>query len=352
MTVMDLDRWRTLEPLLDHALELAPEPRAAWLESLRASSPELAAELTALLACDDIAERGGFLSELSKPSLAGLRLGAYTLERELGRGGMGSVWLARRTDGRFDGLAAVKLLNISLSTASWQERFRQEGSILARLTHPGIARLFDAGVSGDGQPYLVLEYVDGQRIDTFVADRQLGVRERVQLILQVLDAVGHAHANLVIHRDLKPTNILVTAAGAVKLLDFGIASPVCAGIDASDTSGASSTGSAASLDGARAFTPEFAAPEQVRGEVITTATDIYGLGVLLYMLLSGHHPTAERSQIAGTNFDALFAHEPAPLGLGISTSSSQRRCAGSRRSAIRRPPSSRQTCSAGCATSR
>ena len=132
----------------------------------------------------------------------------------------------------------------------------------------------------------------------------------------MLDAVGHAHANLVIHRDLKPTNILVTAAGAVKLLDFGIASPVCAGIDASDTSGASSTGSAASLDGARAFTPEFAAPEQVRGEAITTATDIYGLGVLLYMLLSGHHPTAERSQIAGTNFDALFAHEPAPLGLG------------------------------------
>ena len=116
----------------------------------------------------------GFCPSCPKPSLAGLRLGAYTLERELGRGGMGSVWLARRTDGRFDGLAAVKLLNISLSTASWQERFRQEGSILARLTHPGIARLFDAGVSGDGQPYLVLEYVDGQRIDTFVADRQLG----------------------------------------------------------------------------------------------------------------------------------------------------------------------------------
>jgi serine/threonine-protein kinase len=315
MTVMDLDRWRTLEPLLDHALELAPEARAAWLASLSVSSPEIAAELIALLACDDIAERDGFLADLAKPSLAGLRLGAYTLERELGRGGMGSVWLGRRTDGRFEGLAAVKLLNISLSTAAWQERFRQEGSILARLTHPGIARLLDAGVSQDGQPYLVLEYVDGQRIDTFVAERKLGVRERIQLVLQVLDAVGHAHANLVIHRDLKPTNILVTAGGAVKLLDFGIATPVDAGSSANDTS----TGSlpcAVTVDGARAFTPEFAAPEQVRGEAITTATDVYGLGVLLYMLLSGRHPTVDGSQIPTARYDALFANEPAPLGLG------------------------------------
>jgi eukaryotic-like serine/threonine-protein kinase len=316
MTVMDLDRWRTLEPLLDHALELAPDARAAWLEALGASSPELAAELIVLLACDDMAEREGFLADLAKPSLAGLPLGAYTLERELGRGGMGSVWLARRTDGRFEGFAAVKLLNISLSTAAWQERFRQEGSILARLTHPGIARLLDAGVSQDGQPYLVLEYVDGQRIDTFVAERKLGVRERIQLVLQVLDAVGHAHANLVIHRDLKPTNILVTAGGSVKLLDFGIATPVGAGIGASDTSAGGSAGGAMTVDGARAFTPEFAAPEQVRGEAITTAADVYGLGVLLYILLSNRHPTADGSQIPTASFDTLFANEPAPLGLG------------------------------------
>src|SRR5689334_7794595 len=136
---------------------------------------------------------------------------------------MGSVWLARRSDGQFEGRAAVKLLNLTLVRSSGLERFRREGSILARLTHPGIARLLDAGVSPSGQPYLVLEHVDGIRIDEWLAARQSSVAERVRLFIQVLDVLGHAHASLVIHRDLKPSNILVTADGRVKLLDFGIA---------------------------------------------------------------------------------------------------------------------------------
>ena len=305
---MDADRWRLLEPLLDRALELAPEERIAWLHTMHVDSPDIAGELRALLACDDRAERNGFLTELAKPTLAGLQLGAYTLEKELGRGGMGSVWLARRTDGRFDGLAAVKLLNLSLSSAGGAERFRREGSLLARLTHSGIARLVDAGVSRDGQPYLVLEYVDGQRIDRFVEEHELPLTERVRLFLRVLDAVAHAHANLIVHRDLKPTNILVTGDGAVKLLDFGIAKLIDVGEHG--------TTDPVTLEGARAFTPEFAAPEQVRGEAITTATDVYALGVLLYVLLSGRHPTLRGARPAVASTETLFAREPSPLGLG------------------------------------
>src|SRR5262249_53908742 len=159
---------------------------------------------------------------------------------------------------------------------------RREGSVLARLTHPGIARLLDAGVSPSGQPFLVLEYIDGEPIDVFAQKWALSREERVNLLLQVLAAVGHAHANLIVHRDLKPSNILVTRDGHVKLLDFGIAKMLEP--DASGTSGQ------LTVEGTRVLTPEFAAPEQLWGEVVTTATDVYALGVLLYILLSGRHP--------------------------------------------------------------
>ena len=290
MAVMDRERWRALEPLLDRALDLPLEERATWLESLSTSDPGLAAELGALLSRDAEADAGGFLSRPVEVSLAGLEIGAYTLERPLGHGGMGSVWLARRTDGRFDGRAAVKLLNLWLVSTAGHERFRREGSMLARLSHPGIARLLDAGVSPGGQPYLVLEHVEGQAIDAFARAHRLTNVERVQLFLKVLDAVGHAHANLVIHRDLKPSNILVTDDGDVKLLDFGIAKLLDAG--------GVGARSALTVEGGPAFTPEFAAPEQVRGESITTATDVYASGVLLYLLVCGRHPTADglRSQ--------------------------------------------------------
>jgi eukaryotic-like serine/threonine-protein kinase len=228
----------------------------------------------------------------------------------LGRGGMGSVWLARRTDGRFEGRAAVKVLNLALLSATGQERFRREGSVLARLAHPGVARLLDAGVTAAGQPFLVLEYIDGERIDAFVERRQLTVEGRIRLVLQVLAAVEHAHANLIVHRDLKPSNILVTRDGDVKLLDFGIAKL----LDADGTSDRT----ALTADGGRPLTPEFAAPEQVQGEPITTATDVYALGVLLYLLLSGRHPTSDASgarTMAGT-FRRLLEVEPSRLGLG------------------------------------
>jgi serine/threonine-protein kinase len=220
---------------------------------------------------------------------------------------MGSVWLARRADGRFDGLAAVKILNLALLSATGQERFRQEGSVLARLAHPGIARLLDAGLSGAGQPYLVLEYVEGLAVDEFATRNRLPLEGRIGLVLQVLAAVGHAHAHLIVHRDLKPSNILVTAEGRVKLLDFGIAKLLDDG-----------TGERTALtaDGGRMLTPEFAAPEQVRGDRLTTAADVYSLGVLLYLLVSGRHPTADGCSTPVDGMRALLEVEPARLGLG------------------------------------
>lgn len=305
---MDLSSWSRLEPLLDEALELAPDERAAFVERLGAREPDLARELTALLARDDEAERTKFLEFPSTTSLAGLELGGWTLERPLGHGGMGSVWLARRSDGRFEGHAAVKLLNLTLVGAPGLDRFRREGSILARLTHPDIARLLDAGVSRTGQPYLVLEYVDGVRIDEW-ALHQRSVHSRVTLFLRVLDALAHAHANLVIHRDLKPSNILVTADGRVKLLDFGIATLL------SDEHRDGGRPAAITLDG-RALTPEFAAPEQAVGGAITTAVDIYAAGVLLYLLVGGRHPTAADRRTPAEVLAALVERQPQPLGVG------------------------------------
>jgi serine/threonine-protein kinase len=219
-----------------------------------------------------------------RTTLAGSRVGAYTLERPIGAGGMGAVWLARRSDGRFEGLAAVKLLNLAIVDTVGEERFRREGSLLARLSHPNIARLFDAGLTAAAQPYLLLEYVEGQRVDRYAAEHRLGIDARLRLFLQVADAVAHAHANLVVHRDLKPSNILVDAAGRVKLLDFGIATLL-----AGDSNGRQQP--TITIAG-RALTPEYAAPEQATGGAVTTATDVYALGVLLYQLLVGRHPTS------------------------------------------------------------
>jgi tetratricopeptide (TPR) repeat protein len=267
----------------------------------------LATELRAFLAEEELADRRGFLSSMPDVTLAGVELGAYRLERPLGQGGMGSVWLARRTDGRFEGVAALKLLNLAMVNPTVQERFRREGSVLARLSHPGIARLLDAGISPTGQPYLIIEHVNGLPIDEYADRHRLTRNERIELFLKVLDAVGHAHTNLIVHRDLKPSNILVTEDGAVKLLDFGIAKLL--------DDDASGERTALTLEGGRVFTPHYAAPEQVRGDTLTTATDVYALGVLLYVLLSGHHPTAEKSRTPAETVQALLEREPAKLGL-------------------------------------
>ena len=300
-----------LEPLLHQALDLPPAERAAWLADVRARTPDLAREVEALLAIEDELDARGFLAgstaaDLPRPvpSLAGRRLGAYTLERPLGQGGMGTVWLARRSDGRYEGWVAIKLLNLALLDAQGGERFRREGTALASLAHPNIARLADAGVTEDGQPFLVLEYVEGRPIDTYCDDERLSPERRIALFLQVLGAVAHAHANLIVHRDLKPSNILVTADGTVKLLDFGIAKLVSA--DASSDAPRTVTG-------VGWMTPEYAAPEQVRGESITTSTDVYAVGVLLYELLAGRHPTGEGSRSAAEHFRAIVETEPPRL---------------------------------------
>ena len=314
---MDPSTWPRIEPLLDEALELPTSERTPFVEQLRAREPELARELSALLARDDEAERTHFLEPIPVAPLTGLELGGWTIERPLGYGGMGSVWLARRSDGRFEGQAAVKLLNLTLLRAPGLERFRREGSILARLTHPDVARLLDAGVTDAGQPYLVLEYVDGLRIDDWAAAHKPTLSARVSLFLQVLDTLSHAHASLVIHRDLKPSNILVTPNGRVKLLDFGIAKLLGDARDG-DAQAAHAAGTAPgseTLEGG-ALTPEYAAPEQVTGGSITTSVDIYAAGVLLYVLVGGRHPTATGCHSPAEVLAALVERQPAPLGLG------------------------------------
>jgi eukaryotic-like serine/threonine-protein kinase len=307
-------RWRVLSPHLDRALELSEEERPDWLAAQRREDPALADELAVLLARHDALRAAGFLEGAAgeappAPSLIGQRLGAYTVRQLLGQGGMGSVWLADRSDGRFEGVAAVKLLNASL-LGSGEERFRREGSILARLRHPHIAGLVDAGISALGQPFLVLEHVDGEPIDSWCDARRLPTGDRVRLFLDVLAAVGHAHAGLIVHRDLKPSNVLVTAAGQVKLLDFGIAKllgpdggqpaagpPDLGSADADPT--ATGGQGAAGTRGDWALTPAWAAPEQLAGEPVTTATDVYSLGALLYLLLTGAHPTGLERAAAG-----------------------------------------------------
>ena len=287
MSVLDRDRWSAVEPLFDRALQMQDGDRAAWVEQLRRDDPAMAEDLQQLLDAHRQLVPEGFLEGsvpvLRDATLAGQTLGAYTLVSPIGQGGMGSVWLARRSDGRFEGAAAVKLLNASLVGRAGEERFRREGSILARLRHPHIAHLVDAGVSPAGQPFLVLERVEGEPIDRYCEAHHLSVEKRLQLFCGVLDAVAHAHANLIVHRDIKPSNVMVTTDGQVKLLDFGIAKLLEA---------ESGTGEATALtrDGGRALTPEYASPEQVTGGAVTTATDVYALGVLLYVLLAGRHP--------------------------------------------------------------
>ena len=305
MTTITRSNWQVLGPLLDRVLDLPPSERSRWIDTLSRQSPTIASEVSSFLAEEALADRSGFLGETPHPSLEGLEIGAYRLERPLGRGGMGTVWLARRIDGQGDTLTAVKLLSPSLVSAKGEERFRREGSVLARLAHPGIARLIEAGVSAAGQPYLMLEYVEGRPIDVFA--EELSLAQRIVLFRQVLAAVGHAHTNHVLHRDLKPSNILVTHDGKAKLLDFGIAKLL-------DTGGVSKR--SLTVAGKPILTPQYAAPEQIRGKDLTVATDVYALGVLLYVLVSGKHPTSEESITPMQCMVSILSTEPARLGLG------------------------------------
>jgi serine/threonine protein kinase/tetratricopeptide (TPR) repeat protein len=299
------DEWKLLSPLLDQALALDGEERQRWI---RAQEPEIAYRLEILLLEHSVLASDGFLETgvVDLPSttatLAGQTIGAFEVVSQIGQGGMGSVWLARRNDGRFERQVALKFLNIALLGKEGEDRFKREGKILALLAHPHIAELIDAGVTDAGQPYLVLEHVDGDQIDRYCDQRELDLHARIRLFLQVLDAVAAAHANLIVHRDLKPSNVLVRKDGDVKLLDFGIAKLIEA-----ESSPEQQT---AFTIGGIALTPEYAAPEQLKGEAITVSTDVYALGVLLYLLLTGRHPTGENQSSPAELIKTIVESEP------------------------------------------
>ncbi|MEM9998939.1 MAG: protein kinase, partial [Bacteroidota bacterium] len=293
------ERWARLSGLLGDALERAGDDRAAFLREACADDPTLIAEVERLLAAHEAAESsqrfasGAF--DLAPAALAEAAplpdIGPYRLVREIGRGGMGTVWLAERADGLFEQRVAVKLMRAGVVSDDQHRRFRAERRILAGLDHPHIARLLDGGVTAPapgarvGQPYLVMEYVEGVPITTYCRERALPLADRLALVRTVCETVAYAHQNLVVHRDLKPSNIFVAGDSdgrpVVKLLDFGIAKLLSE--DEEDPVPVTRTGQAL-------MTPEYAAPEQIRGEAVTTATDVYALGVVLYELLVGQRP--------------------------------------------------------------
>ena len=292
-TGLERDRWQRVGQVLDAALSCAPERWPEVLDAMCVGAPDLRREIEELLerlddaryylATPPAATAAAAVAE-ARPATdvdLGRRIGAYSLVREIGRGGMSRVFLARRADGEFEQDVALKLLRPGLDTDVDRARFRAERQILASLNHPNIARLFDGGITEGGQPYLVLEYVEGEPIDSHCDARGLSIRRRLELFLLAAEATQYAHRNLIVHRDIKTSNILVSLDGAVKLLDFGLAKLLepDAFADASIT-----------RTGARWMTPEYAAPEQLRHEPVTTVTDVYQLGVVLYRLLAGRLP--------------------------------------------------------------
>ncbi|MCL1635082.1 serine/threonine-protein kinase [Luteimonas sp. SX5] len=299
---MDLERWQRLSPLLDALFELEPSERERHLAELRGADPTLAAELEALISLEHGSE--DFLLEpvvsMAPSARSGAMVGPYRLELLLGEGGMGQVWQAARADGLYQRRVALKLLRPGLADPNLRLRFTRERQILARLEHPHIARLLDAGISNDSQPYLALEYVEGEPITDYCRNRSVPLESRLALFQQVCEAVSHAHANLIVHRDLKPSNIMVTPGGEVRLLDFGIAKLL-------DTENKTIE---RTRTGVRAFTLHYAAPEQVRGEPVTTMTDVYSLGVVLYELLADAKPYRLKRQTDAEWEEAILAHDP------------------------------------------
>ena len=301
-----IEKWQLLSRLLDQALDLKEPERARWLESLAENDPEMAEKVSAALAAR---ERDGFtgflagsavdLQGIGDSTLVGRQVGPYVIDAQIGRGGMGSVWKAHRTDGLYAGVVAIKFVHAAWIGSAGEQRFRIEGNLLGRLDHPNIARLIDAGVLVGTQPYLILEYIDGEPIDTYCDREKLGLEARISLFLGVLAAVAHAHSHLIVHRDIKPSNIFVTHGGSVKLLDFGIAKLL-------QGDGAVAT----TLSGAVPLTPQYAAPEQLLGKPVTTATDVYSLGLVLYELLTGAHPLNARTRSSAELMHAVLTEEP------------------------------------------
>lgn len=308
--------YSRLSTLWDQLIEIAHGDREAWLAAIEGGEPRVAALLRALCAAQADSRKPGFLetNDLivhqvatlveADPGLIGRQFGPYRVLGLLGHGGMGSVWLAERVDGLFTRKVALKLIHVALKSRVAGERFAREREILASLDHPNIARLIDAGFAEDGQPYLALEYVAGAPLTTYCDAHRLSVDERLMLFCQILNAVQYAHMHLVIHRDLKPANILVTEEGRVQLLDFGIAKLLSAGTAARETE--------LTQLGGRALTPDYAAPEQIVGAPVTTAADVYALGVILYELLTGERPYKLKRDSRGALEEAILQSDSVP----------------------------------------
>lgn len=289
------DWWSRVSEGLEQAIALGGPERQAFLERLEAADPALRREVESLLAAhaaDPVRfepRPGAFTRGGGGVLEPGAPLGPYRIVRAIGEGGMGTVYEAHREGEDFRKRVAIKTISPGRSHGSLQQRFRRERRILARLEHRNIAALFDGGLLPDGSPWFAMEYVEGEPIDAYCAKRGLPLHDRLHLVRQVCGAVQVAHQNLVVHRDLKPGNILVTADGTVKLLDFGIAKILSSD---DDSSGAGDDRTAA---GAEPFTLAFASPEQVRGEPVTTASDVYALGMVLFAVAAGRHPFRDES---------------------------------------------------------
>src|SRR5215470_1310681 len=308
---MTPERWQQVKGVLQHVLEISPAHRSAFLDEACEGDEPLRLEVESLLA----GERAGAEGFLETPlwtsavfesalsdSWVGRRIGAYEVVALIGEGGMGSVYRGTRADEQYQKQVAIKVVRQGLGTAFALAQFRAERQILANLDHPHIARLLDGGTTDTGLPYLVMELVDGEPIDEYCNSRKLSIDERLRLFLRVCSGVQYAHQHLVIHRDLKPGNIFVTSDGTPKLLDFGIAKI----LDPATSSGTSEV----TMNTMRMLTPEYASPEQVRGEVVTTASDVYSLGVVLFRLLTGQHPFKSQTRSPDEILIATRDREP------------------------------------------
>jgi serine/threonine protein kinase len=305
--------WPKVKELFSEAVKLDPQERIPFLNQACAADENLRSEVLGLLSAHDssgdfiqhpaLVDVGFMVNDVSTDTnhsaVTGQHIGTYEIIRELGRGGMGAVYLASRADESFDKQVALKLIKRGMDSDAIIKRFVMERQILANLDHPNIARMIDGGTTEDGLPYFVLEYIEGTTITRYCDEHKLNTLERLKLFLQVCAAVQFAHQNLIVHRDLKPSNIIVTKDGTPKLLDFGIAKllSVDSALVETETIG-------------RLFTPEYASPEQLRGLPITTTSDVYSLGVVLYELLSGHRPFSLASRSPEEIARMITASEP------------------------------------------
>src|SRR5687767_13904316 len=302
---MTPERWREIEDVFQAAVDMPPAERAHFVDERCGSDAELKVEVEKLLASDDSADDfiespiwtdSRFLNTSAKRELSSSidqkngdrdnflnkRVGVYKLTREIGRGGMGAVYLAERDDGEFFQRVAIKLIKRGMDSDFIIRRFRHERQILASFEHPFIARLLDGGTTPEGVPYFVMEYVEGQTFYTYCDNNRLDLRERLKVFQKVCSAIDYAHAKQIIHRDIKPSNILINRTAAPKLLDFGIAKILDPNLIHESVNPTASM--------LRMMTPDYASPEQVQGSDVTPSSDIYSLGVLLYELLTGHRP--------------------------------------------------------------